>query len=77
MKSQVDLTPFGIGAPSRISVQFPYISNICLGSNFQHERGMELCLQKAREVCLVSVQLQLCQGYYTTNGEKNEPLSER
>jgi len=43
---------------------------ICLSSSFQHRRVMQWCLQKAREVRLVSVKLQLCQGSSTAKGKE-------
>lgn len=49
MKSQLDLRLFDVGAPSIILAWFPYISKICLGSNYKHKRGMQWYLQKARK----------------------------
>ena len=79
VKSQLDIILFGVEAPSRISTRFLVILEICLGSNYQQERGVLTAHapSKNKGVCLVSVQSYVCQISFTTKGRISEPLRDR
>lgn len=68
MKSQLDLTPFGVG-PNRYDGPDSIVLRICLNSCLSAQESGSLCLQEVMFTCLVSVSVTCVNDSFIVEGE--------